>query len=170
MTAPAPFLTGDLVTLVDELMTCLQASSAELSVTLPTRQVAGTGLIPVDCEQATVSLIQVGTGAVEAPGARGGSSSYPNPGANMTLYNLVLTVTISRKANEVPQAPLGQMAPTVAAYGQDLTTVSADLAVIAYAIDKFAEVRISPVQRTLTAGPPKGGYLTSQARITTDTV
>lgn len=167
---PVPFAAGDIAAMVDELMSQIVTAATELAVALPARHIGGSGLIPVDCEQVTVSLIQTNTGAVEAAGRNGGTGTYPNAGASMTVYQMTMTCTISRKAHEVPQQPLGANPPAPSTWAADLKSVSADLAVLARAVDLFAAVRISPVQRTFTGGPPRGGYITTSGRVVTDTV
>lgn len=142
-------------------------AAARLNVILPSRQITGVGVIPADCEQVVASLIQLTTGAPEAAGGRGGAGTYPNAASNMTIYTVIVSLEITRKTTELSQGRLGNTAPDPATFTANLTSVSADTAVLIAAVNALAEDQIvSANTRTVTAGAPQGGMFKVSARLT----
>lgn len=162
----APFEITRVSDLVQSCLAALVASAAGLSVSLPSRQIAAAGSVPYDCSQVVVTVIQIGTGTPEPTGPRTGMLTYPNADSNSTLYQATIQLAIVRGTHDTPTGPLGQTAPTPAAYLANLTNASQDAAALIRAVNQIAENEMSAVPRTVTIGTPQGGLVATSARIT----
>lgn len=154
----------------DYVQACLAAvvdAAGEIGISLPSRQVAGVGLIPSDCEQVVATLIQATTGAPESIGVPSATGTYPTPDANMTFYQVTVNLVITRATATNFQGDRGTTPPDPAAYLSNLTTASGDTAVLLNAINALQEANpMSAITRVITAGSPQGGLFSTTARIT----
>lgn len=172
MTAPegAPFDTDRVELAIVGCLNAIVSAAANFStpVVLPSRQIAGAGLIPYDCEQVFATVVTLGTGTPE-PGraSNSGVGTWPGlaTGANYTLFNATVSLGIVRKSIERVTG-LGQIPPTPAAYLSNLGLVSSDVAVLWAAISQIQELQSSAAPTSETTGPPQGGLIATTARIT----
>lgn len=171
MTAPvgAPFDADRVQALVVLALGAIVTSAANFTppIALPARQIAGAGTIPNDCEQVYAAVQTVTTGTPEPLGTSG-VSTWPTQadGANQTMYSAVLQLAIVRKTNDTPTSPLGQVAPTPAAYLANLAATSADMAILMAALAQLGVAQSSATPRVETAGSPQGGMVTTSCRVT----
>lgn len=171
MTAPigAPFNADRVENLVVLCLGAIVTAAANFTpaVTLPSRQIAGAGTIPNDCEQVYATVQSVTTGTPEPLGTSG-VSTWPTQadGGNQTLYSAVIMLAIVRKTNDTPTGPLGQTAPTPTAYLANLGAASQDMAVLMAALATIGEQQSSATPRVETAGTPQGGLVTTSCRVT----
>lgn len=169
MTSPhgAPFDVNRVENLVTEALNAIisVASSFSPAISLPSRQIAGAGLIPYDCAMVFASVQTVTTGAPEGKNLPG-TATYPTTGsgANFTLYQAVILLGIVRDSQE-KMTGLGQQAPAPAAYLANLGIASQDMAILLGAIGQIADAQISATPETLTAGSPQGVLVATTARI-----
>lgn len=170
MTAPhgAPFNADRIENLVTLALGAIvsAASSFSPAISLPSRQIAGAGLIPYDCAFVFASVQTVTTGAPEGKNLPG-TATFPTTGsgANFTLYQAVILLGIVRDSAEV-MTGLGQQAPAPASYLANLAIASKDMAILLAAIGQIADAQISATPETMTAGSPKGALVATTARIT----
>lgn len=164
-----PFDVTRVENLVVECLNAIVSAAASFSppVVLPSRQIAGAGNIPYDCEQVLATIQLVATGAPEQRSSLSASTWPPQAdGANQTLYQATIVMAIVRKTNDTPTGPLGNIAPAPTAYLANLAAVSQDMAVLMAALSQIADAQISATPRTLTAGNPQGGLIPTSVRFT----
>lgn len=170
MTAPegAPFDSGRVEALVTLCLASIVSAAANFSpaVILPVRQIAGTGVIPYDCEQVIAAVQTITTGTPEALGLSG-ASTFPTTasGANQTLYGAQVTLAIVRNSIE-KMTGLGQIPPSPTAYLGNLGLVSQDMAVLLAAVTLIAEAQSSATPRTELPSGPQGGLIATVCRLT----
>lgn len=172
MTAPAgaPFDANRVELAIVGCLNAIVSAAASFAppLVLPSRQIAGAGLIPYDCEQVFATVITLGTGTPE-PGrsSNSGAGTWPaiSTGANMTLFNAVVSLGIVRNSVEKVTG-LGTNAPTPAAYLANLGLVSQDVALLWAAITQIQDAQITAIPTTEVAGPPQGALIATTARIT----
>lgn len=172
MTAPegAPFNTDRVELAIVGCLNAIVSAAASFStpITLPSRQIAGAGLIPYDCEQVFATVITLGTGTPEPRGtSNSGAGTWPDAstGANYTLYNAVVSLGIVRNSVE-KMTGVGNTAPQPSAYLANLGLVSQDVALLWAAITQIQDAQTTAAPTTETAGPPQGGLIATTARIT----
>lgn len=170
MTAPdgAPFDADRVENLVVLALNAIVSSAAGFSpaISLPSRQIAGAGLIPYDCEQVFAAVQTVTTGTPEPLGAPG-TSTFPTTasGANQTLYSAVIQLAIVRKSKELITG-LGQVPPPPSAFLANLGYASQDMAILMAAVGLIADAQMSATPRQELAGNPQGGLVATTCRVT----
>lgn len=171
MTAPTygPFDASRIENLVTLCLGAIVTSAASFApaIELPSRQIAGVGLIPYDCEQVLASMQSLTTGIPESTGFYTGANTWPpfDAGANNTMYQATLTLAIVRNSKEVITG-VGNNPPPASAYLANLGMVSADMAVLLAAVSQIADAQHSAVPQTELPGGPLGGLVASVCRIT----
>lgn len=151
------------------LMATVVKAASDLGVPIPTRQVTGTGAIPQDCEQVSIAITQVTTGTPEARSGAAGTGTWPNPGANMTLWTITVQVSIVRGTNDTPKGPLGTIPPTPTAYAANTVNASQDAAVLIEAAGRATSDDLmgsGAGQRSVTFANPAGGMVATNMRFT----
>ncbi len=168
MTAPAyaPFDADRVETLVTACLNAIvsAASGFTPAVTLPSRQIAGAGPIPYDCEQVFATVLSVGTGTPEPLGLSG-IATWPTTasGANFTLYNATLQLAILRESREKITG-MGNSAPDPSLFGQNLGLASQDIAVLQAALAQIGEAFSTATPRTESVAVG-GGLLATTCRV-----
>lgn len=173
MTLPDPdpvFAVDRVLALVNNAIQAIADAATALSVALPSRVVVAAAAVPFDCEQVLAYIQSIRTAAPEA-GRNSGGGTYPNPGAQMTLYQATVQLTIVRGTATLPaQSGVGQTAPAPSSYLNNLTTASGDAAVLLHAAN-LAETRdgmygVGAAPRTVTFSAPQGGLVAAGCSVT----
>lgn len=163
MTAP-DFAVDRLTLAVEAVLAAVVDAAGDLGVTIPGRQLTSVGSIPYDCPQVAVYATQITTGA---PESRSGVGTYPNHGANVTLYQVSMVIAIVRDTQEIPTGAHGTVAPAPATYLSNLTQASGDAAVLIRAANALAEgdIGVGASTRQVTLAAPSGAVIATSIRM-----
>ena len=132
---------GDVIAAARRVLTAVEAAALSAGVTLPTRAYVATGGVVYDCEMVSVSMINLNTGFANAAGAEP-MVSMDNCGPT---WQIVCEVAIVRCAQEKMWGPRLENPPKIEWIEGDLTTASADAAILAEAAAQLTGVGVPSV-------------------------
>lgn len=166
MTEP-PFEIDRIGALVVQALNAVVAAGEDLSVELPSRQIAAAAAVPYDCAQVVAYVTRLGTGA---PESRSGAGTYPTADASDTLYSATLVIGIVRGSHTVMKGGTSASPPGPAAYLENLTSASGDAAVLLRAADRIQNgtwgLATGAVPRAVTFTAPQGGLVATTCQVT----
>lgn len=158
-----PFEKDRILAGVQRAMDKVVDAAGSLGVTLPARLVVAAATVPFDCEEVLAFCTTLRTGT---PESRSGSGTYPNPGANVTLYYVTVQLTIVRPTATLAGTPSGGVStspPSPDKYLTNLTKASEDAAVLLFAAAKLAVEDVmdgtGAVPPQVTFSAPQGGLV-----------
>lgn len=159
----APFEKDRVLAGVQRAMDKVVDAAGSLGVRLPARLVVAAAAVPFDCEEVLAFCTTLRTGA---PETRSGSGTYPNPGANITLYYVAVQLTIVRQTATlagVPSSGVSTSPPNPDMYLTNLTGASGDAAVLLFAAAKLATEDVmggtGAVPPQIAFSAPQGGLV-----------
>lgn len=146
--------TDDVYNVAATLLHFVEVAACERSVQLPQRRVINAGGAVYDCELVSVSVAQLTLGLP----SEGSSRLVPSGPSAWTVFG---DVAIVRRAAEMPQGPQGTGMPRVQDILRDVAVLSQDSAIIADAVNMYAELaRDSTLSINIAA--PLGGLIATQ--------